>query len=185
MGWEVRRHMQRPRELTPPEGFAEFVAARSDALLRSAWLLTGDAGRAEDLLQTVLADVWRRWAAITGGGHPEAYVRRALFTTYVSWWRRRWRHEIPGQPADRSASGDLAGESADRDAVRRALARLSRQQRAIVVLRYVEDLTVQRTAEVLGCSQNTVKVQASRALRMLRTDPNLELSAARRSPSEA
>ncbi|WP_433355506.1 SigE family RNA polymerase sigma factor [Micromonospora saelicesensis] len=177
--------MQRPRELAPPEGFAEFVAARSDALLRSAWLLTGDAGRAEDLLQTVLADVWRRWATIRSAGHPEAYLRRALFTTYVSWWRRRWRSEIPSQPPDEPSRGDMAGESADRDAVRRALARLSRQQRAIVVLRYVEDLTVQRTAEALGCSHNTVKVQAFRALRILRTDPNLELFAAWRSRSDA
>lgn len=177
--------MQRPREVTPPDGFAEFVAARSDAMLRSAWLLTGDAGRAEDLLQTVLADVWRRWATITTGGHPEAYVRKALFTTYVSWWRRRWRGEIPSQPPDRSEYGDIAGESANRDAVRRALAGLSRQQRAIVVLRYVEDLTVQRTAEVLGCSHNTVKVQASRALRILRTDPNLEMSATWRSRNDA
>jgi RNA polymerase sigma-70 factor (sigma-E family) len=149
--------MRRPRELAPPDGFAEFVATRSDALLRSAWLLTGDAGRAEDLLQTVLADVWRRWATITTIEHPEAYVRRALFTTYVSWWRRRWRSEIPSQPPDKSEYGDIAGESANRDAVRRALARLSRQQRAVVVLRYVEDLSVAQTAQVLGCSPNTVK----------------------------
>ncbi|MEV4412035.1 SigE family RNA polymerase sigma factor [Catellatospora sp. NPDC049609] len=169
--------MPRPWKPTPPEGFAQFVAARSDALLRSAWLLTGDAGRAEDLLQTVLADLWRRWDTITTGGHPEAYARKALFTTYVSWWRRRWRMEIPSEPPDRTGNGDTAGEYADRDAVRRALARLSRQQRAIVVLRYVEDLTVQRTAEVLGCSENTVKVQAFRALRALRADPNLELFA--------
>jgi RNA polymerase sigma-70 factor (sigma-E family) len=182
---EVHIPMQRPRELRPPEGFAEFVAARSDALLRSAWLLTGDTGRAEDLLQTVLADVWRRWATVTTVGHPEAYVRKALFTTYVSWWRRRWRNEISSQPPDKSGYGDMAGESADRDAIRRALARLSRQQRAVVVLRYVEDLTVQRTAEVLGCSHNTVKVQAFRALRILRTDPNLELSATRRSRHDA
>lgn len=173
--------MQRPRELTPPEGLAQFVAARSDALLRSAWLLTGDAGRAEDLLQTVLVEVCRRWAAITTGGHPEAYARKALFTTYVSWWRRRWRGEIPSEPPDTSANGDLAAEHADRDAVRRALARLSRQQRAIVVLRYVEDLSVERTAQVLGCSDNTVKVQSSRALRVLRTDPHLALFAAWRS----
>ncbi|BCJ74485.1 RNA polymerase sigma factor [Catellatospora sp. IY07-71] len=172
--------MQRLWEPAPPEGFAQFVAARSDALLRSAWLLTGDAGRAEDLLQTVLTDLWRRWASITDGGQPEAYARKALFTTYVSWWRRRWRAEIPSDPPERPSGGDTAGESADRDAVRRALARLSRQQRAVVVLRYVEDLSVQRTAEVLGCSENTVKVQSLRALRSLRTDPNLELFAAGR-----
>ncbi|GIJ21138.1 SigE family RNA polymerase sigma factor [Micromonospora lutea] len=160
----------------PPEGFADFVAARSGALLRSAWLLTGDAGRAEDLLQTVLTTAWRRWPTVVAAGHPEAYLRRALFTTYVSWWRRRWRTEFPAAtPPDNTGPGDLARESADRDAVRRALARLSRQQRAIVVLRYAEDLSVERTAQVLGCSPNTVKVQSSRALRSLRTDPDLSL----------
>ncbi|MFF0721964.1 SigE family RNA polymerase sigma factor [Verrucosispora sp. NA02020] len=159
----------------PPEGFAEFVTARSPALLRSAWLLTGDVGRAEDLLQTVLAAAWQRWSTVSTG-HPEAYLRRALFTTYVSWWRRRWRAEVPAAaPPEQSGPSDLARESADRDALRRALARLSRQQRAIVVLRYAEDLSVERTAEVLGCSTNTVKVQSSRALRSLRTDPNLDL----------
>ncbi|HEY8471050.1 MAG TPA: SigE family RNA polymerase sigma factor [Natronosporangium sp.] len=159
-----------------PEGFAEFVAARSGALLRSAWLLTGDDGKAEDLLQTVLAKAWRRWPAIVNGGAPEAYVRRALFTTYVSTWRRRWRAELPAAaPPEPASNGDLAAESADRDAVRRALARLSRQQRAIVVLRYVEDLSIARTAELLGCSPETVKVQASRALKTLRSDPHLRL----------
>lgn len=74
-----------------PDDFAEFVAVRSPALLRAAWLLTGDAGRAEDLLQTALAKAWRRWTAVSAADSPEAYVRRVLFTTYVSWWRRRWR----------------------------------------------------------------------------------------------
>jgi RNA polymerase sigma-70 factor (sigma-E family) len=160
----------------PPDGFAEFVAARSGGLLRRAWLLTGDAGKAEDLLQTVLARAWRRWSAIVAGGSPEAYLRRALYTTYVSWWRRRWRAEVPSAaPPERAGAGDLAAESATRDLVRRALARLSRQQRAVVVLRYVEDYSVERTAEVLGCSAGTVKVQAARALKALRADPELRL----------
>jgi RNA polymerase sigma-70 factor (sigma-E family) len=155
-----------------PVGFAEFVATRSGALLRSAWLLTGDEGKAEDLLQTVLAKAWRRWSSIDGA--PEAYVRRALFTTYVSAWRRRWRAELPvAAPPEPAHRRDLAAESANRDAVRRALARLSRQQRAVVVLRYVEDLSVERTAELLGCSAATVKVQAHRALKSLRADPDL------------
>jgi RNA polymerase sigma-70 factor (sigma-E family) len=158
-----------------PDGFAEFVAARSGGLLRSAWLLTGDATKAEDLLQTVLANAWRRWPAIVSGS-PEAYVRRSLYTTYVSWWRRRWRGELPAAvPPERSEHCDLAAESADRDVVRRALARLSPQQRAVVVLRYVEDLSVDRTAELLRCSPATVRVQAFRALEALRTDPDLRL----------
>ncbi len=81
-------------------GFADFVTARSAALLRSAWLLTGDAGRAEDLLQTVLAGAWRRWSTVVAAGHPEAYLRRALFTTYVSWWRR-----VAGRVPGRHATG--------------------------------------------------------------------------------
>jgi RNA polymerase sigma-70 factor (sigma-E family) len=167
----------RPAPRTP-EGFAEFVAVRSDGLLRSAWLLTGDAGKAEDLLQTVLAKAWRRWPVLTRSGSVEAYLRRALFTTYVSWWRRRWRAEVPSaSPPDLPGAGDLAGEAAERDAIRRALGRLSRQQRAVVVLRYVEDLSVEKTAELLGCSPGTVRVQALRALRSLRTDPDLRLPA--------
>jgi RNA polymerase sigma-70 factor (sigma-E family) len=155
-----------------PPGFTEFVGDRSPALLRAAWLLTGDSARAEDLLQTALAAVWRRWSFIDD---PEAYVRRALFTTYLTWWRRRWRGELPASaPPERAAAGDLAAESADRDAVRRALSRLSRQQRAIVVLRYVEDLSVADTAALVGCSAANVKVQAGRALAVLRADPHIK-----------
>jgi RNA polymerase sigma-70 factor (sigma-E family) len=158
----------------PPEDFDEFIRMRSPALLRSAWLLTGDAGRAEDLLQTALARVWPRWARVVAGTSPDTYVRKVLYTTYLSWYRRRWRFEVPtgasGEPADRS---DVAGEAAQRDAVRRALAALSRQQRAVVVLRYVEDLPVAATAELLGCSETAVKVQAHRALAILRGNPHL------------
>jgi RNA polymerase sigma-70 factor (sigma-E family) len=157
-----------------PDGFVEFVTARSAALLRTAWLLTGDAAKAEDLLQTVLAKAWRRWPGIARDGAPEAYVRRAMFTTYVSWWRRRWRAEVPSAaPPEHPGADDLAIGAADRDAIRRALARLSRQQRAVVVLRYVEDLSVARTAELLGCSASVVRVQASRGMKALRTDPDL------------
>jgi RNA polymerase sigma-70 factor (sigma-E family) len=160
---------------TTPDGFVEFVAARSGSLLRSAWLLTGDAAKAEDLLQTVLANAWRRWSAISSGS-PEAYVRKALFTTYVSWWRRRWRGELPAAVLpERIDQRDMAAESANRDVVRRALARLSPQQRAVVVLRYVEDLSVERTAQLLDCSPTTVRVQAFRALKALRADPDLRL----------
>jgi RNA polymerase sigma-70 factor (sigma-E family) len=158
----------------PPEGFVDFVVARSAALLRSAWLLTGDVHRAQDLLQTVLAQVWPRWGRIAEGGNPEAYVRQALFSTYLSWRRRRWRFEVAASVLpELGDQRDLAGESANRDAVRRALARLSRQQRAVVVLRYVEDLSVAETAGLLGCSEGAVKVQASRALATLRADRSL------------
>ncbi|WP_432827154.1 SigE family RNA polymerase sigma factor [Dactylosporangium sp. CA-092794] len=155
----------------PPEGFAEFVAARSHVLLRAAWLLTGDAGRAEDLLQTALARSWQHWDRIAKGGNPEGYVRRVLYNTYMSWWRRQWRGELPSAaPPDRAGAEDLAAESAARDGLRRALARLTGRQRAVVVLRYVEDRTVAETAELLGCSAGTVKTLAFRGLEALRAD---------------
>jgi RNA polymerase sigma-70 factor (sigma-E family) len=159
----------------PPDGFAEFVATRSAGLLRTAWLLTGDAARAEDLLQTALAATWRRWRTVAPAGDPQAYVRRAMINAYASWWRRRWRGEVPTAvlPESPATTPDLAGAAATRDAVRRALARLSRQQRAVVVLRYVEDLSVDETARLLGCSVGTVRVQSFRALAVLRGDPDL------------
>jgi RNA polymerase sigma-70 factor (sigma-E family) len=159
----------------PPDGFAEFVALRSAALLRTAWLLTGDPTRAEDLLQSALAAVWRRWRHVPPTGDPQAYVRRTMVNLYASWWRRRWRGEVPtALPPEPAGTGpELAGAVANRDAVRRALARLSRQQRAVVVLRYAEDLSVEETARVLGCSPGTVRVQAFRALAELRADPGL------------
>ncbi len=158
----------------PPPTFVDFVATRSDSLLVAAWLLTGDAGRAEDLLQTALAKAWRRWRTAETAASPEAYVRRIIFTTYVSWWRRRWRHELPSAHLPDSATArDVASDVATRDAVRRALGRLSRRARAVVILRYVEDRPLAEVADLLGCSPATVKVQASRALSALRRDPHL------------
>jgi RNA polymerase sigma-70 factor (sigma-E family) len=155
----------------PPEGFAEFVRARSAALLRSAWLLTGDAGRAEDLLQTALTKAWRNWSTIEQAFSPEAYVRRVLFTTYVSAWRRQWRGELPsGTVPDAPDTHDMAADIATRDMVKRALGRLSRRARAIVVLRYIEDRPVAEVAELLGCSAETVKSLASRAMATLREE---------------
>ena len=76
------------------DDFGSFVAARGNALWRSAWLLTGDHQLAEDLVQTALAKSWRAWSRV-GPDSFEAYVRRVLFTTYISWWRRKWRGERP------------------------------------------------------------------------------------------
>ncbi len=151
-------------------GFDEFVATRGPALLRTAYLLTGDHGLAEDLLQTALAKSWFAWGRIDGP--PEPYVRRVLTTTYATWWRRRWRAERPaGELPDRPAAAGPSVE--DRDALWRALAVLPRRQRAVVVLRYYEDLSETDTAEALGISRGTVKSQASRALAALRRDPAL------------
>lgn len=151
-------------------GFDAFVAARGDALWRSAWLLTGDHQLAEDLVQTALAKCWRAYGRIGAEGF-EAYVRRVLFTTYVSWWRRKWRAERPTEhlPETAAAARDTDGRNDLLD----ALARLPRGQRAVVVLRYFEDLTEQQTAAALGISTGTVKSQCSRALAALRSSPHL------------
>lgn len=149
--------------------FDEFVAARSTHLLRTAYLLTHDHALAEDLLQTALTKSWFAWGRIEGD--PEPYVRKVLFNTYASWWRRKWNGEQatevlpdPGTP-DHSASAAAGHDLWD------AIGRLPKRQRAVVVLRYYEDLSEAETADLLGCSRGTVKSQLSKALAKLRLDP--------------
>jgi RNA polymerase sigma-70 factor (sigma-E family) len=150
-------------------GFEQFVAARGPRLLRVAWLLTGDAHLAEDLLQTVLARVWPKWDRIEHE-NPEAYVRKALVHAHASWWRRKWRGEVPhgDDLPDRAATADPFADVDLEQALAAAVRALPVRQRAVVVLRYFEDLSVAEAAEVLGCSEGTVKSQASKALRSLR-----------------
>ncbi|THI92538.1 SigE family RNA polymerase sigma factor [Nocardioides sp.] len=152
------------------DGFEAFVAARGDALWRSAWLLTGDHQLAEDLVQTALAKSWPSFDRI-GPDRFEPYVRRVLFTTYASWWRRRWRGERPTE--NLPETGADASDADARNDLLAALARLPRGQRAVVVLRYFEDLTEQQTADLLGVSVGTVKSQCSRAINALRSSPHL------------
>ncbi len=151
--------------------FEEYVAARGAALWRSAWLLTGDRHRAEDLVQTALMKCWRRWDRIGEGG-VEAYVRRTMVTTYTDWWRRRWNGELP--TAELPETPDTDRDPGVRQDVVNALARLPRGQRAVVVLRYFDDLSEAQTAAALGISVGTVKSQTSRALRTLRESGLLE-----------
>jgi RNA polymerase sigma-70 factor (sigma-E family) len=151
-------------------GFEDFVTARSGALFGTALLLTGDAHLAEDLLQTALAKAWLAWGRITG--EPEAYVRRVLVNTYISMWRRRWNGETPTETLPEEAAPPHGAE--DRHDLRLALGRLPKRQRAVVVLRYVEDLSEREVADLLGCSVGTVKSQASRALAKLAADSGLE-----------
>jgi RNA polymerase sigma-70 factor (sigma-E family) len=150
--------------------FDAFVVARSQALLRTAYLLTQDEGLAEDLLQTALTKSWFAWRRIEGP--PEAYVRRVLVTTSASWWRRRWTGERPTEtlPESADASDDGAGDQDLWD----ALGHLPPRQRAVIVLRYLEDRTEVETAELLDCSVGTVKSQASKALAKLRLDAALQ-----------
>jgi RNA polymerase sigma-70 factor (sigma-E family) len=148
--------------------FAEFVAARWRPLLRTAYLLTGDEGRAEDLLQTALARLWLVWPRVRDEA-PEAYVRKILANTSASWWRRRWHGERPTEHLPEvPGHDDLAAAAADRDRLRVALRSLPPRQRAVVVLRYAEDLSEKQVADELGISLGTVKTLAARGLARLR-----------------
>ena len=157
-----------------PPGFAEFVADRSASLLRTAVLLTGDRGRAEDLVQEALARAWSAWPRIRREDRVEAYVRATMANLSVSWWRRRWRGETPTEELpERPDAADAASHAELRHVVRSALADLPPRQRAVVVLRWFEDLTEAQTAAVLGCSVGAVKTHGSRAVARLRTHPGL------------
>jgi RNA polymerase sigma-70 factor (sigma-E family) len=148
-------------------GFTEFVQARSTALLRTAVLLAGgDRGHAEDLVQGVLERMYVRWDRIDGP--PEVYARRALTHAAVNRWRtRRRRPELPLLTED-AAGRDPAAAVDLRDALVRALLTLPPRQRAVLVLRYLDDLPEEEVARALGCSVGTVKSQTSRGLARLR-----------------
>jgi RNA polymerase sigma-70 factor (sigma-E family) len=149
--------------------FAIFVQHRSDALLRTAYLLTHDRHLAEDLLQTALAKAWPRWSRIDGS--PEAYVRKVIVNTYATWWRRKWNGESPTD--DLPELSTIDHDRSEVNDLRTALGRLPKRQRAVVVLRFFEDLTEAETARILDCSVGTVKSQTSKALAKLRVDPAL------------
>ena len=151
------------------EGFAAYVRARGDHPLRVAVLLTGDWHAAEDLVQASLVKLYRAWPRLDTAADPDAYLRRIMVNTHRSWWRARWRREAPAAVLPESVGGDdLAERQAVGAVVREALALLPRQQRAVLVLRYCEDLSEASVAEVLGCSVGTVKAHAHRGLRTLR-----------------
>ena len=146
--------------------FDALVAARSPALLRTAYLLTGDHHRAQDLVQTALSRAYVRWGRLRSVNAGEAYVRRVIVTTAASSWRRKWHREVPTEvlPDRPSPADDLDL----RAGMRLALQRLPAAQRAVLVLRFYEDLSEAQTAELLGCSLGTVKSRTSRALAALR-----------------
>ena len=146
------------------EGFEEFVAARRQALLRTAYLLTGSHDDAEDLVQVALVKTVPHWSRIAD--HPEPYVRTVLARESVSRWRRRrWREVSTATLPERHAPET---DPTDREALRVALTTLAPRQRAVIVLRYFEDLTERQTAEALGIGVGTVKSQTRDALARLR-----------------
>jgi RNA polymerase sigma-70 factor (sigma-E family) len=132
-------------------------------------MLTGDAMAAEDLLQTALAKAWPHWDRVSREGDPTAYIQRVMVNTYRSWWRRKWRAEVPtADVPDRVTGPDAFAAADDRERVRRALDRLPRRQRSVLVLRFFEDLTEAQAAAVLDCSIGTVKSQTAKARAALR-----------------
>jgi RNA polymerase sigma-70 factor (sigma-E family) len=150
--------------------FTAYVAARRKALLRTAYLLTGDHHTAEDLVQTALARVFSRWSRIKDRGAVDAYVRRALLNEHLGLWRRAWRRlehstdQIPENPSPQPVV-----ESTDVDEqLWNAIQALAPRQRAVIVLRYYENLSEAEIAAVLGCSPGTVKSTSSRSMTKLR-----------------
>ncbi len=148
--------------------FSEYVAARGRSLERFAYVLTGDAHLAQDLVQTALLKAYRRWRWVARAEHPDAYVRRIVTRSYLDWRRRRSSAEAPvGAVPDRPAP-DPAEGVAERDLLRRALGTLSPRQRAVLVLRHYEGLDDAAIAVLLRCGEGSVRTHASRGLARLR-----------------
>ncbi|MGX9886706.1 SigE family RNA polymerase sigma factor [Streptomyces sp. NPDC002276] len=164
--------------LTYPS-FSSYMRARQPVLLRTARSLTANASDAEDLLQTALTKTYVAWERIEDHRALDGYVRRALLNTRTSQWRKRKVDEFACEELPEPETGGGAEDPAERqalhDAMWRAIAKLPDRQRAMVVLRYYEDLSEVQTAEVLGVSVGTVKSAVSRALGKLREDPELVL----------
>ena len=151
--------------------FCRFVTSRSTALLRAAYLLTGDRGDAEDAVQVALTRVYLAWPRIRHREAVDAYTRRTLVREVGSWHRRRRvRLVLSAAPPESPASGAQAADQvADQDRLQQALLALPARQRTVVVLRFYEDLSERDVADVLGISTGAVKQHTSRALARLRT----------------
>ncbi|TDD99137.1 SigE family RNA polymerase sigma factor [Jiangella asiatica] len=151
--------------------YREFVTVRRRALLRTAYLLTGDWHAAEDVVQETLAKLYVSWRRVRRREEAIGYARRTLLTTYIDSTRRPWRreHTVDALP-DLVGAGDPAdlGAPDTRHRLMAALARVPARQRAVVVLRFWEDLSVEQVAELLSCSSGNVKSQTARGLERLR-----------------
>ena len=154
--------------------FRDYVRARSRALLRTAYLLTGNRADAEDLVQSALAKTYLAWDRIEDRGALDGYVRRAMVNTHISWWRRRRVEEYPTDEIPDHAVADHTVSSDMQETLRRAVDRLPQRMRAAVTLRYYEDMTEAEIADVLGISLGTVKSTVSRAVAKLRVDAELQ-----------
>jgi RNA polymerase sigma-70 factor (sigma-E family) len=148
--------------------FDAFMTASWPSLYRTAVLMTGDAHLAEDLLQNTMGKVFKSWRRVSRVEHPRSYARAILANEVSNWWRRRSSSELPVEawPEDDSTAG-LDDRVVDRDLMWRALSKLPARQRAVIVLRYYEDLSGTEIAAVLGISDGAVKSHTHRALRTL------------------
>jgi len=150
-------------------GFADFVAARSGALHRAAYLMVGDVGLAQDLVQEALTKAYVAWPRLRDPANAEAYTRKVITNTAITWFRKKsWYGERPADHVPETVAAGHADEVAVRTSLMHALAQLPPRQRAVVVLRYYEDLTEAQAAAVLGCAVGTVKSQGAAALGKLR-----------------
>lgn len=155
-----------PRPPTDAD-YTEFVHASWPSLYRTAYLLLGDRAEAEDLVQTALAKTYASWGRVRDLDAAPGYARTTLLNTAASWFRKKsWRNERPTETLPETGRED---DPSDRPAVIAALAHLPPRQRAVIVLRYYEDLSVAQTASALGITEGTVKSQTSDALTRLRT----------------
>ena len=161
--------------MTVPPDFDHFVRRRSSAMLKAAWVLTGgDWALAEDLVQTTLGEVWRRWARVSVMEAPEAYAHKTMVNTFLRWRGRRWTGEIASAELPELAADTGGFHRVDsRESLRRALGELTPRQRAVIMLRYFEDRSEADTAAIMGCSVGTVKSQAAKAIDRLRHVPGL------------
>jgi RNA polymerase sigma-70 factor (sigma-E family) len=146
--------------------FDEFVRARMPALLRFAHAVTGDPHTAADLVQDALERTGMRWSKIEKTGDPEAYVKRAILNGRISRWRKLHRETLVDAVPDQRYSVEISGRD---EQLWKLLKTLPERQRAVVVLRYYEDMSEEQIAQTLGCAPGTVKSQASKALAKLRT----------------
>ena len=160
-----------PTNLDTARDFDRFVRTRSGRLYRAAWFLTGDRHKAEDLVQAALAKAYPHYPRVGDDEEFEAYLRTTMYRTYIQWWRRRWNGEVPTEAMpEASAAGTPTSMRVD---VARALSELPKMQRAVVVLRYYEDRSVDETAALLGISEGSVKTHASRGCANLRRSTHL------------
>ena len=154
--------------------FAEFVAARYGSLVRTAFLLTGDRGHAEDLVQVSLLRTFHAWGRLNAPENAEAYTRTTMIRLASRWRRRGWTAEVPSAEIPGRESPDPSARVDEAVTVRAALLALSWSQRAVLVLRYFDDLPEAAVAELLGCSLGMVKSRASRGLAALRDAAQLD-----------